>query len=265
MEDGAAERLKDMTDDIFNSIPGVTVILSTLLPNRDQNPCTDRISQQIRPLVESYQGSRIGLADIRPLLSLSDLVDGTHPNDEGYKVFAGVCWDAISKLEDKIQPPVAVPGVDDGASSSNKCEKVAGNSGPPVQSQLGSGYDDANYVHSSIGHGVLTSARINKGDDLKSRTDAYPWHIFFANLVVGDPNADRMAALDDWVRIWHDTTDQNTYYFRQNLGGGNFGDSVKFDVDMDCDLGPRKYIVETIFYLHTWLFSLIRGYRLCIC
>ncbi|KAH6658567.1 carbohydrate esterase family 3 protein [Truncatella angustata] len=238
MEDGAAERLKNMTDDIFNSIPGVTVILSTLLPNKDQNPCTDRISQQIRQLVESYRGSRIGLADIRPLLSLTDLVDGTHPDDGGYKVFAGVCWDAMSKLEDKILPPVAVPGVDDGASSSNKCKKVAGNSGPPVQSQLGSGHDDGNYVHSSIEHGVLTSARINKGNDPKSLTDAYPWHIFFANLVVGDPNADHDFFCLKGSSVWVSLNRGGTPPKFESIGQMNLDGYTAFDVriaDIDGD------------------------------
>jgi hypothetical protein len=242
MEAGAVDRLRNMTDDILESIPGVTVILSTLLTNQNQDPCTERISQGIRKLVDEYRGKRVGLADIRPHLTLNDLVDGTHPSDYGYKVFAGVWWDAIRQIEDKLQSPRDVAGLTDGNSSGNKCKKVAGNSGSPVASQLGSGQDDGNYVHSSTAHGVLTTARIDKGGDPKGTTDEYPWHIFFANVVVGDPSASRLAALDDWIRIWHGPNDKNTYYLRQNMGGGQFGASVQFDVDMDCDLGPREYL-----------------------
>jgi hypothetical protein len=54
MEAGAVDRLRNMMDDIFKSIPGVTVILSTLLTNRNQDPCTERISQGIRELVNEY-------------------------------------------------------------------------------------------------------------------------------------------------------------------------------------------------------------------
>lgn len=63
--------------------------------------------------------------------------------------------------------------------------------------------------------------------------------MFFANLVINDPNAERSQALDDWIRVFHDTrTGKNTYYYRQNLGGGKFGPSTVFDVKMDCDSGP---------------------------
>jgi hypothetical protein len=176
-------------------------------------------------------------------MKLSDIgPDNDHPTDDGYKWFAGVWWDAISQIEDRIQPPAAVNGINDAATGqTNQCKKVAGNSGLPAQSQLGSGHDDGNYVHASTARGTLDSAVIDKGSDPKSITDAIPWHIFFANIVKGDPNAARTAALDDWIRVYHNTKDKNAYWFRQNLGGGKFDKSVQFDVDMNCDLGPRKY------------------------
>jgi hypothetical protein len=64
--------------------------------------------------------------------------------------------------------------------------------------------------------------------------------MFFANIVLNNPNAARSEAQDDWIRIFHDTsTGKNTYYYRQNQGGGSFGPSTTFDVDMNCDAGPR--------------------------
>ncbi|EXK87540.1 hypothetical protein FOQG_08887 [Fusarium oxysporum f. sp. raphani 54005] len=240
----AGERTKEMVDDIFASVPGVTVILSTLLRNGDpdRDACSKDISRQIRSVAKGYKkGARIGLADIRDVMKLSDIgPDNDHPTDDGYKWFAGVWWDAISQIEDRIQPPVAVNGINDAATGqTNQCKKVAGNSGLPAQSQLGSGHDDGNYVHTSTARGTLDSAVIDKGSDPKSITDAIPWHIFFANIVKGDPNAARTAALDDWIRVYHNTKDKNAYWFRQNLGGGKFDKSVQFDVDMNCDLGPR--------------------------
>ncbi|KAI1039672.1 hypothetical protein LB505_008395 [Fusarium chuoi] len=241
----AGERTKSLVDDIFDSVPGVTVVLSTLLLNKDssRNSCSDDISKQIRKVAAGYKGARIALADVRSVMSMDDIgPDKDHPTDEGYKMFAGVWWDAISKIEDQIQAPAKVDNIDDAAGgSSNQCKKVAGNAGLPGQSQMGSGHDDGNYVHKSTSKGVIESAKIDKGSDPKSIIDAIPWHIFFANIVKGDPNAERTASLDDWIRVYHNTKDKNAYWFRQNLGGGKFDKSVQFDVDMDCDLGPREY------------------------
>ena len=232
-----------MIDDIFSSVPGVTVILSTLVPSRDHNACSKSISQQYRDLLKNtYKDARIGLADIETALSLSDLVgDGIHPNDNGYKIFAGVWWNAISKLEDKIQPPGTSNGIDDTTVSSPKtCTKVAGNARGPVQSQKGAGHDDGKYVHNRIERGAILSARIEKRADPPSVTDNIPWHMFFANVVVNNPNFLRSEIRDDWIRIYHGTDGKNIYYYRQNNGDGTFGPSTTFDVDMDCNSGPRK-------------------------
>lgn len=238
----AGARLKVLIDDIFNNIPGVTVIISTLVPSRDRNDCAKSVSEQFRTLVRTqYSGARIGIADINNAMPMSMVSgDGIHPNDEGYKLFAAVWWDAISKLEDKIQPPASVAGIDDNSVSAGKtCAKVAGNARGPIQSQRGSGHDDGNYVHNRNEKGALKSARIENGGDPKSITDNIPWHMFFANLVLNNPNAARKEAQDDWIRIRHDpAANKNWYWFRQNLGGGNFGPSTSFDVDQNCDTGP---------------------------
>ena len=98
--------MKVMIDGVFDSIEGVTVILSTLVPSLKNNACASFVSQQYRNLVRnSYASRRIGLADINTAMTpnLNRLMhDDTHLNDEGYKLFAAVWWDAISKLEDVI-------------------------------------------------------------------------------------------------------------------------------------------------------------------
>ena len=242
--DNAGNRLKVLTDDIFNSVDGVTVIISTLARSRDNDRCASAVSAQYRDLVRDYRraGRRAGLADLNAGMSLSHLSgDGIHPTDEGYKFFADLWWRSIHRAEPNLQPPVDVPGLDDRAASSGKtCNKVAGNARGPVQSQVGSGHDDGLYKHNRIARGVNLSGRIQKLNDPKNITDNIPWHMFFANIVVNDANFDRKAALDDWIRVFHDTrTNKNTYYYRQNNGGGNFGPSRTFDVDMNCDSGPR--------------------------
>jgi FG-GAP-like repeat len=165
--------------------------------------------------------------------------DGIHPNDFGYKLFASVWWKAISKLESQIQPPSSSTGVGDTAlTSGGTCTKLANNARGPIKSQQGSGHDDGNYVHNRVERGVIESARIEKRSEPRSITDAIPWHVFFAKIMVGNPNWQRNEALDVWIRIFHDTaTGKNMYYYRQNLGGGKFGPSTTFDVEQNSDSG----------------------------
>jgi hypothetical protein len=174
----------------------------------------------------SFAGRRIGLADINSAMSLDLLHDDTHPNDQGYRLFAAVWWDAISKLEDVIQPPPA-DGPND-ASSGNSCRKVAGTARGPIRTQQGSGHDDGNYVHSSDPVGDLVSARIEYKSDTPYMNSLVPQNMFFANLIKTDPNAERKDALDDWVRAWH---------VRRNKGNGEFDASQTFHVDQRCE--PR--------------------------
>ncbi|KAK3361788.1 hypothetical protein B0T24DRAFT_690195 [Lasiosphaeria ovina] len=170
-------------------------------------------------------------ADINAHFTKSQLAsDGIHPNDAGYKFFAAAWWDAISKLEDQIQPPSAVPGLDDTQHpAATTCPKVAGKSRGPVKSQTGSGHDDGPYVHSSIGRGMPATARIDTKSDPKPVTDAIPRHMVFANIVDSNPDANRSAAYYDWIRVYHGAD-------------GNFGDVKTSDVGVDYDSGPRPLI-----------------------
>ncbi|KAK0384091.1 hypothetical protein NLU13_8180 [Sarocladium strictum] len=236
-ENLAGQRMENMIRDVYNDSPGVTVILSTLVPLRDRRECTQKVSDMYTKLVtETFAGQRIGLADIHPEISSNEMDrDGIHPNDEGFRVFAAVWWDAIRKLEGVIQPP-RIDGLikDDEDNQNNNCPKVAGNAPGPVKTQQGSGADDGNYVHNRIERGAIESARIQKAGDPQSITSKIPSNIFFANIVKNDPNADRALALDDWIRIFTDTAGSATYYFRQNLGGGRFGPSTTFDPGLNC-------------------------------
>ncbi|KAK4450304.1 integrin alpha N-terminal [Podospora aff. communis PSN243] len=236
----AGVRMKAMIDDIFRLIPGVTVILTTLARSRNHDACAFAVSSQYRNVVSSYpSGTRIALADLYAEMLHSELhPDGIHPNDAGFKVFAGIIWRAIRTVEAGIQPPVAVPGIDDSATTGPaKCNKIAGKARGPVQTQQGSGHQDGNYVHASTARGIITSARIQKNADTATQIRETPRRIFFANLVVSNPNFDRKTALDDWIRIYKNAAGNNEYYVRMNQGNGVFGSSVRFYVDMTCN-GP---------------------------
>lgn len=239
--------MKSLIDDIYDKLPDVTVVLSTLVRSRDRSACSEDLSKQFRNLVKNdYRGKRIGLADIESVISMSQVSDdGIHPTDEGYRLFAGVWWNAISKLEDVIQPPPTDGLIkDDSDASSNKCPKVAGNASGPVQTQKGSGHDDGKYVHNRVERGAIESARITKaesGDPDAPYSGTYssvPNNVYFANIIKNDPNADRSQALDDWIRfVDYSNSIPRKFYFRQNLGGGKFGPSTLFDPGMKCQYG----------------------------
>ncbi|CAD0113390.1 unnamed protein product [Aureobasidium uvarum] len=244
----AGTRVKQLIDDIFTSVPGVTIILSTLLPGRDFNTCATSVSDQYRELVMNYFNAdpkaRLHLADMNAFIKLSDLSDdGIHPLDPGYRKMAAVWWDAISRIESTIQAPANDNGiVDTGFSAVHNCTKVAGNARGPVKSQQGSGHDDGLYTHHSTSKGNVPSGKVFFGPDDKINA-AIPEHMFFAQLV-NSGGADRAGALDDWVRVEHKADGTNTYWLRVNKGDGTFADHVTFDVDMNCDGGPTYWFAD---------------------
>lgn len=70
----AGVRTKQLIDDIFNSVPGITVILSTLLPGRDFDACASSVSQQYRNLTSDYAkaGAKLHLADMHNFLTVGE-------------------------------------------------------------------------------------------------------------------------------------------------------------------------------------------------
>ena len=217
--------MKNLIDDIYSKLPDVTIVLSTLVKSRDHRACAEDLSQQFRDLVKNdYRDKRMGLADIDSVIQMSQLAsDGIHPNDEGYKLFAAVWWNAISKLEDVIQPPPTDGLIKDDSATggADKCKKVAGNASGPVQTQKGSGHDDGNYKHDRIARGAIESARIQKAGDPRTITQDIPLYTFFADIIKNDPNSDRFLSLDDWIRIRIDLEGKVWYWFRQTLEGAN--------------------------------------------
>ncbi|KAI0529773.1 hypothetical protein GGR58DRAFT_526027 [Xylaria digitata] len=225
-----AGKMRSMIDDIFRILLDTTVVLSTLVSSdkgADIEACAAATSQQYANLVaNTYRGCRIALADIHGALRVDQLADGTHPTDEGYKIFAA------------IQPPVNDGTVDDAAvTKSTTCRKIAGTARGPIRTQQGSGHDDGNYVHDRVERGVIQSGRIDKKSSYSGVPGSIPDYVFFANIVKGDPNADRSQSLDDLIVIDIDNSRKMTWTFRQNLGaGGSFGDSQTFNVDLNCGL-----------------------------
>ncbi|OOQ85849.1 hypothetical protein PEBR_24090 [Penicillium brasilianum] len=97
----AGLRMDTLLTNLYTSIPNTTIILSTLLPNKKHQDRVDKISSQYRDLValRRQQNDRIVLAEMSSFITLSQLVDGTHPDDQGYQEMAAVWWAAVKVAE----------------------------------------------------------------------------------------------------------------------------------------------------------------------
>ncbi|KAF5578906.1 acetylxylan esterase [Fusarium subglutinans] len=97
------ERMDNLLEYLWKASPLSTVILSTLLLNADEqvNSRVLNINNHLRDLVmlKEAERKRIVLADMYSNKGpkLDDLMDGTHPNDDGYSKMAYVWFDAIQK------------------------------------------------------------------------------------------------------------------------------------------------------------------------
>ena len=98
-----ADRMDNVLEYLWQAAPPSTVILSTLLVNADQevNSRVRRVNSVLRDLVLSKEAERrrIVLADMNSAEGpkLEDLMDGTHPNDDGYKKMADIWFRAIQE------------------------------------------------------------------------------------------------------------------------------------------------------------------------
>ncbi|KAK4177572.1 family 3 putative carbohydrate esterase [Triangularia setosa] len=234
----AGARLKALIDDVFTTIPGVTVILSTLAPSRKNDSCSADLSQQYRNLVaNTYRGNpRIGMADFHSAINMNDHLhpDGIHPNDAGYAIFTSLWMDAIRKLEDQIQPPA--PVIDDGPAD---VPRPSPPSAPPPPNERECNRTpetvvDGTYVHEQVEKGILGSAKIPKR---VNGMETNPLQVFFANVVVMNNFFKRGEELEDRIAVYDDGGDKSRYLLSQNRAGGNFEtDTMEFSVGIDCDV-----------------------------
>ncbi|KAL4949829.1 SGNH hydrolase-type esterase domain-containing protein [Aspergillus filifer] len=100
---GAGDRINSLITDLTSRIPNVTVILSTLIPNTIAQRVIERLSAEYRNVAARRRsnGDRVILAEMSYFIDSSRLVDGTHPDDQGYKEMAAVWWAAFQEAEDE--------------------------------------------------------------------------------------------------------------------------------------------------------------------
>ena len=128
------------------------IVLTTVLPTTDQTGAANRlpVNEQYRNLINTLRGSGrpIVLAEMQDLITLSDLAEGTHPNDGGYRKMAWAIWVAIERANRdgliKNSTPV------ESAPPTNTCEKTfGGGTWSGGLTQRGSGIGDGIYYHNS--------------------------------------------------------------------------------------------------------------------
>ncbi|KAL4787093.1 SGNH hydrolase-type esterase domain-containing protein [Aspergillus varians] len=99
----AGQRIDRLITELFASIPNTTIILSTLIPNARVQRVIQRLNKEYREVAarRRKQGDRVVLAEMAYFLNVDQLVDGTHPDDQGYREMAAVWWAAIQQAEEE--------------------------------------------------------------------------------------------------------------------------------------------------------------------
>ncbi|WP_433073619.1 SGNH/GDSL hydrolase family protein [Dactylosporangium sp. CA-052675] len=94
----APARLGALVDQIRRDAPAATVLVSTLVPNRDA-AVNARVSAFNAKLPALAQSKGVRLADFAANLTLADIgPDGIHPTDDGYSKLANVWYSALQPV-----------------------------------------------------------------------------------------------------------------------------------------------------------------------
>jgi lysophospholipase L1-like esterase len=102
---GAPDRLGALIDNILNWEWLTLVVVSTLPPNgnADTNARIDTYNAALPAVVKARTdaGRSVILVDSHAVVAVSDLVDGTHPNDAAYERMGKAFYDGIVLAESK--------------------------------------------------------------------------------------------------------------------------------------------------------------------
>ncbi|ETN41282.1 uncharacterized protein HMPREF1541_03217 [Cyphellophora europaea CBS 101466] len=205
----ARERLSGMIDKIFRESEGAVVVLSTLLVNTiSDNPRGNEnvnlINNDIRAMVRQRwaNGESLYLAEMNDgsFITGGDLVDGTHPDNDGFRKMAAVFDAAIQRAygDQKFRLPIDTgipdfPEQDDSCAANLNANTLAKRElTAPVRTQVGSGDHDGQYCHNSEPMGQILEQAIG-GIQLDTN------EVSFAQLVNQGGNPDPSGALDDLV------------------------------------------------------------------
>ncbi|KAH7098051.1 lipolytic enzyme [Auriculariales sp. MPI-PUGE-AT-0066] len=98
----AINRLTTLVDNLTLGYPSTVLLLSTIIPYPASQSSVDQFNTNITNLVtnRAAAGRKIVLASMSSVLS-SDLADGVHPNDNGYKKMANAWYAAFATAAQK--------------------------------------------------------------------------------------------------------------------------------------------------------------------
>ncbi|KAK4985019.1 hypothetical protein LTR50_006239 [Elasticomyces elasticus] len=129
--DSAPIRLSFFIDEIFNACPDAALLVARIIPaaSRETNARIDAYNAAIVDLIKTRQdtGQHIMLVDMNKIISATtDLVDGLHPNEQGYHRM-GIGWlEAIKLVSSLGWIPQPVDVASPPAHGKVKCEKLPG-------------------------------------------------------------------------------------------------------------------------------------------
>ncbi|KAH7325665.1 hypothetical protein B0I35DRAFT_347595, partial [Stachybotrys elegans] len=227
----AGAAMKEMMWDIWNA-PGMsdTCIFVVTLLWTDHHPGeTNRLAMndQYRTAVSELRGAPYNkcayLADADPprnspgydWISRQHILDGIHPNDEGFRKMSWVIYSRIKKALEEGRIVAPTGPVDKGAGRG--CDKTYGNGiAAGGYTQRGSGLDDGKYRHASQGMGVVLT--------VDSDWDRNQWR--FARLYSRNR--------DDFVGWFEPSPGVHAFGIWKNFGNGVFRKIADLHPDLYC-------------------------------
>lgn len=136
--------MRRLIDDVFAEVPNAVVVLSTLLPTKDEPAGAMEkarsINAEYRALVGQYVPDadadaddiafKVMLAELDDgqFITLADIHDGTHPTDKGNQKMAAVWHSAIQEAERRgwLSEPSSTGEFEDGDTKEPTCRKEVG-------------------------------------------------------------------------------------------------------------------------------------------
>ncbi|KAI1076427.1 SGNH hydrolase-type esterase domain-containing protein [Whalleya microplaca] len=220
--DKISNRMDDMLDHLYKQINGTTIVFSTLLPNNKtkQNACVQEVNKKYRTIVSDRQEKKqkIVLADMDDgFIVTSELKDGTHPTDAGYRKMASV-W--VTAIHDAVKRNFITKPAD--TDTSDVQDKVT----TSTKSTCGT----TKFDHESQNmKRIFGPARTTKPENFYDR-------VSFAQLVNDFASKDRIAALDDLVwDVLPGNPDHDPGYYTFINNDGKFGPIKKIDTKGYCN------------------------------
>ncbi|MBP2326628.1 lysophospholipase L1-like esterase [Kibdelosporangium banguiense] len=106
---GAPGRLSTLIDRITATAPGADVFVATIIPlsNAGWQNAARTFNAAIPGIVQSKvnQGKRVRLVNMHTALTTADLIDGVHPNANGYNKMAATWFNALRSVPGSIGNP----------------------------------------------------------------------------------------------------------------------------------------------------------------